>query len=116
MAETPKAVKNYQTKVKNVFITNFDKLNSILKKCMEEFSKKAYAAKLTYQPVTENENFDNIFDQFKSALEWKTSVEDIKEHYQKFIDILEELGGPAEDAAKDLADQLSAVEYPATGT
>lgn len=113
MAETPKAEKTYQSKVKDVFVTNFDKLSSILQKSMEEFSKKAYAAKLTYR---QNENFTNIFDQFKSALEWKTSVEDIKDHYQKFIDILEELGGPAEDAAKDLASQLSAVEYPATGT
>lgn len=115
MAETSD-VKTYRTKVINVFITNFEKLSSILQPRMEEFSKKAFAAKLIYGPAMQNKNFDNIFDQFKCIFDWKNSVEDIKEHYQKFVDILEELGGPAENAVKDLVAHLSAVDYPSTGT
>ena len=70
MAEIP-AVKTYRSKIENVFITKFGKLSSILQPHMEEFSKKAFSAKLIYGPIVQNENFNNIFDQFKSALDWK---------------------------------------------
>ena len=99
-------LENYRKAVNNVFVGHYHKLNLLLGGSMKSFAEKALQAKLISFETMKDANFENIFSEFKAGLEWKSTISEIKRHFQRFIDILVDIGGPPEEAGKDLAAKL----------
>ena len=109
--DVSESVNIYRKKVIEVFVDKYCDLNEMLEVCIVEFSMKAFAAKLITEQAKKKENFSAIFKEFKSGFTWKTTVKDIKEHYQLFIKILESFGSiTIQGAANVLATKLLDVE------
>ena len=104
-------LKKYKKAVKNEFNSCYAKLSSALEGSMQKFAEKARAADLISVSVMKSRNFDNIATDFLAGLDFKDRVLDIQEYCQCFIDILEDLGGPAVDAAKHLSIRWSASKF-----
>ena len=108
--EDDNALKKYKKAIFKELQSHYDNLSSVLEGCMPEFAKKAYAADLISEPVMKSRNFDSIISQFRAKLKLKHNISEIKQHCTRFIDILEEIGGPAVDAAKELSLRWSAAK------
>ena len=108
MAVVPdeKALRSYRRDVVDVFDSHYDKLCSVLKESMESFASKAFAAKLITDEVKNEKKFSSIMSQFKARLECRNSDLEIQEDWKRYIEILEDVGGPAAIAGKDLATKL----------
>ena len=101
-----RALRSYRRDVIDVFDSHYDKLCLVLKETMESFANKAFAAKLISDEVRNEKKFSSIMSQFKARLECRNSDLEIQEDWKCYIEILEDVGGPAAIAAKDLAIKL----------
>ena len=100
-------LKNHRETAIRVFDSHYDKLSLLLSEFMKSFAGKAFQANLISFTAMKNANFESIFSEFRAGLLWKSSVSEIQQQSKLFIDILKDIGGPLEDAAKDLAVKLS---------
>ena len=101
----------------DAFKSRYANISSTLKGSLKTFAEKAYANDLITEPVKGaavqcshdryNKNFADIMDNFVSLLDLGKSVEEVLKHYQRFIEILEELGGPAAIAGRELSTELT---------
>ena len=104
-------LEKYKKAVKKEFDACYAKLSSVVEGSMQKFAEKARAADLISMSVMRSKNFDNIANDFLAGLDFKDRVLDIQQHCQCFIDILEDLGGPAVDAAKHLSIRWSTAKF-----
>ena len=103
-----KTLKTYRKTVIEVYECYFHKLSSLLNGSnMKSFAEKALQAKLINFTAMKDANFENIFSQFRAGLQCKSSISAIQRQSQRFLDILEDIGGQLEEAGKDLAVKLS---------
>ena len=102
------AVKKYRRVVVEQFNSRYDAISSVLEGSMQKFVEKAYAAHLISDAVMKSKDFSKIATDFKAGLQFKHTVLDIQQYCQRFLDILEDLGGPSVDAAKHLEIRWSA--------
>ena len=104
-------VRNYRNAVIRVFKSYYVELSSSLEGCMDSFADKAYASGLiSDQVMKERKNFLSIFNEFKAGFNSKTNVLEVQKHYQCFIEILDDLGGPVAAVGKNLASELSGIK------
>ena len=108
------ASKKYKKAVNKEFNSLYADLSSSLKSSMQTFGEKAFGAGLISVSAMKSKNFDNIATDFLAGLNLKDSVLDIQKYCQCFIDILEDLGGPAVAAAKHLSIRWSAAKFLST--
>ena len=102
------AVKKYRRVVVEEFNSQYAVISSVLEGSMQKFVEKAFAAHLISDSVMISKDFSMIAADFKAGLQCKHTVLDIQQYCQRFLDILEELGGPSVDAAKHLNIKWSA--------
>ena len=104
-------VRNYRKSVIGVFRSHYVELSSSLERCMDSFTDKAYESGLiSDQVMKERKNFSSIFHEFKAGFDSKTNVLEVQKHYQRFIEILDDLGGPVAAVGKNLASELSGIK------
>ena len=104
-------VRNYKKAVIGVFKSHYVELSSSLEGCMDSFTDKAYASGfISDQVMKERKNFLSIYDEFKAGFDSKTNVSEVQKHYQCFIEILDDLGGPVPAVGKNLASELSGIK------
>ena len=108
-AKSDKALRNYTRAVTAVFTSYYAKLSSAVEGTMDSFASKAYSAGLISSPVMKNKNFSSIYEEFKVGLELCKSVSEIRKRWKSLTDILEDLGGPAGVAGRDLKEKLSSL-------
>ena len=101
-----KTLKTYRKTVIGVYERYYLKLSSLLDGSMRSFAGKALEAKLINFTAMKDANFENIFSEFRAGLQWKSSISEIQQLSQCFIDILDDIGGQLEEAGKDLAVNL----------
>ena len=51
--------------------------------------------------------FGSIFEQFKTGFESCGTISEIQKRYERFIDILLDIGGPVEDTGKEIKEKLA---------
>ena len=103
-----KAVKKYRRVVVEEFNSQYAVISSVLEGSMSKFVEKARGAHLISETVMKSKDFSMIATDFLAGLNFKVTVLDIEQYCQRFLDILEDLGGPAVDAAKHLNIRWSA--------
>ena len=108
-AKSDKALRNYTRAVMGVFTSYYAKLSSAVEGTMDSFASKAYSAGLISSPVMKNKNFSNIYEEFKVGLELCKSISEVRKRWKSLTDILEDLGGPAGVAGRDLKEKLSSL-------
>lgn len=104
------AVKKYRRVVVDEFNSQYAAISSVLEGSMQKFVEKALAARLISETAMKSKDFSMIATDFKAGLQFKDTVLDIQHYCQSFIEILEDLGGPAVDAANHLYIRWSAVK------
>lgn len=81
-----------------------------LKKLLDgvgEFSAKMFAAGFTVtKHRTKPGSYDAIINEFQAGFEFQKDEQMLRDRFEKFLSILEELGGPAKDAAYKLRASL----------
>ena len=98
-------IKSYRRDVVSVFTSYFATLSSVIQReTLKFFADKAFAAHLITSQTLE---FTSIFDQFKAGLELCGSILEIRERCKCLTDILVSLGGPLEDAGKEIEAKLN---------
>ena len=70
---------------------------------LRQFAGLLRQAGITDRAITRNPTYHDIIDAFTGTLRVLTTIDDIEEHCQKFIDALRELGGKG---ARRCADML----------
>ena len=105
------AVKKYRRVVVEEFNNQYAVISSVLKGSMQTFVEKAYAARLISETVMKCKEFSMIATEFKAGLQFEHTVLDIQQYCQRFLDILEDLGGPAVSAGKHLDIRWSAGKF-----
>ena len=98
---------SYTRAVINVFTSYYAKLSSAVEGTMDLFASKAYSAGLISSPVMKNKEFSSIYEEFKVGLELCKSISEVRKQWKTLTDILEDLGGPAGVAGRDLKEKLS---------
>ena len=102
-------LRRYKIAIFEIFDTRFSRLNSSLKNTIESFVNKAFEAGLITEQVKDEKNFNSVIVEFKTGLEWCKSVTEIQKQCVSFVEILEDLGGPARMAGKKLCQELQKV-------
>ena len=97
-------INGYRRAVIDVFVSYYDRIRLVLKGSMEDFASKALSAHLI---SSQNMEFANIFEQFKTGFESCRSISDIQQRYKCFIDILLDIGGPVGDTGKEIKEELT---------
>ena len=107
----------YKKAVVYIFTSQYANLSSILQGSIMTFAERAYSAGLISGPVKEatvqcthdqySKCFADIVNEFTGGFQLKRNIEDIMKHCRKLTQILEDLGGPVEDAGKELDTKLS---------
>ena len=98
-------ITSYRRDVIDVFVSYYDRIQSVLEGNMVSFSGKAYAAHLI---SSLNMEFASIFEQLKAGLEsCSSSILEIQQRYKCFIDILLDIGGPVGDTGKKIEEELA---------
>lgn len=100
------SLRDYRKAVVDVFTSYYAKLSSATEGCITQLAEKAFEAKLISNQVMKEKNFTSIYNDFKTGLELRTSVSEIKRHCKCFIEILEDLGGPAAIVSSDVMAKL----------
>ena len=100
------AITSYRRTVNDVFVSQYHRIRSVLKGSMEDFASRAHSKRLTSSP---NMKFASIFKQFRTGFEWCRSISEIQQRYERFIDILLDIGGPVGDAGKEIEEKLSSL-------
>lgn len=103
------ALRIYKNAIVDVFQDAYDNLKSALQDSMASFSGKVFSAGLISSPVMRTEHFEGIVHQFTSGLKMMKNVLEVQKHCQSFIDILEDIRGPARIAGRNLTQKLSAL-------
>ena len=103
------ALKSYRRAVKNIVTSHYSRLCSVLVGSMEEFASKAFAARLISWEVMKDKNFSSIYHDFNAGLEFCVSISEVQKRWKILTHILEDLGGPASIAGRDLNKQLSSL-------
>ena len=98
---------SYRRAVIDIFTSYYAKLSSAVEGTMDSFASKAYSAGLISSTVMKNKNFSSIYEEFKVGLELCKSVSEVRKQWKSLTDILEDLGGPAGVAGRDLNKELS---------
>ena len=98
------ALKNYRRAVSDVFNLHYARLISVLEGSMRSFASKAFEAGLITFLVMQNSDFSSIFQEFKIGLQLCRSISEVQERciWKTLTDILEDLGGPASIAGREL--------------
>ena len=104
-----KALRPYKIATFKIFNSRFAKLNSSLQTTIEPFVNNAFEAGLINEQVKKEKNLNSVIDEFKAGFEWCKSVTEMKDRCRSFVEILEELGGSARMAGKDLHQELQKV-------
>ena len=104
MAANTEDIASYRRAVINVFVSYYDRIRSVLKVKMEDFTSRAYSAHLI---SSQNMEFTSIFEQFKTGFQLCSSILEIQQRYQSFIDILLDIGGPVGDTGKEIEEELA---------
>ena len=99
-------ITSYRRDVTDVFILYYNRIHSVLKGSMEDFTSRAYSAHFI---SSQNMEVANIFEQFKTGFESCRSILEIQQRYKCFIDILLDIGGPVEDTGKEIEEKLSSL-------
>lgn len=107
--EETTALRRYKVAIFKIFDSWFTKLNSVLQNTMEPFVNEAFAVNLITRQVRDEKIFNSVIDEFKAGLELCKSVKEIQKRCVSFVEILEDLGGPARMAGKDLCQELQQV-------
>ena len=97
-------ITSYRRAVIDVFVSYYDRIRTVQKGSMEDFTSKAYAAHFI---SSLNMEFAGIFEQFKTGFESCESISEIQQRYKRFIDILLDLDGPVEVVGKEIEEKLS---------
>ena len=97
-------ITSYRRDVIDVFVSYYDRIQSVLEGNMVSFTGKAYAVQLI---SSLNMQFPSIFEQFKTGFELCESISEIQQRYKCFIDILLDIGGPVGDTGKEIKKTLS---------
>ena len=97
-------ITSYRRTVIDVFVSYYDRIQSVLEGNMVSFTGKAYAAHLI---SSLNMEFASIFKQFKTGFESCSSILEIQQCYKCFIDILLDIGGPVGDTGKKIEEELA---------
>ena len=95
---------SYRRAVVDVFVSDYDRIRSVLEENMVSFASKAFAAHFTSSLNTE---FSSIFKQFKTGFESCRSILEIQQRYKCFIDILLDIGGPVGVVGKEIEAELA---------
>ena len=85
-------------------------LSSALQGSMTKFSEEAFAACLITASVRRDENFADIANSFTTGLKLMNTAEEVQTHCECLIRILEDLGGPAAIASRNLVASLSTLD------
>ena len=104
MAANTKDITSYRRAVIDVFVSYYDRIRSVLKGSMEDFTSKAFSAHFI---SSQNMEFVSIFEQFKTGFESCRSVLEIQQQYKCFIDILLDIGGPVGNTGKEIKEELA---------
>ena len=103
------ALESYRRAVINVFTSHYAGLSSSVEGTMDSFASKAYSVGLISSPVMKNKNFSSIYEEIKVELELCKSISEVRKRWKSLTDILEDLGGPAGVAGRDLKENLSSL-------
>ena len=101
-------LKEYRKALVTAFNSKYHDLSSALEGSMQMFSEKTHAAHMISPSVLKSKDFCSIANAFLAGLNLKDSVQDVQQYCQRFIDILQDVGGPALDVAKHLSIRWSA--------
>ena len=93
--------------LKNTLRPLFSQLSDLLQHdaTIVSFSAKMFSSGLT---VGLSQDVCGILKEFEAGFEIKTSVQELDDHYHKFLGVLEKLGGPLQDLALQLRREGSA--------
>ena len=97
-------VTSYRRDVVGVFISNYDRIRTVLEENMVSFVSKVYSKQLI---SSQNKEFLSIFKQFKTGFESCRSISKIQQQYKCFIGILLDIGGPVGVVGKEIEEKLS---------
>ena len=97
-------ITSYRRAVVDVFVSYYNRIRSVLKGNMEDFTSRAYTAHFISSHTME---FASIFEHFKDGFESCRSISEIQQRYKCFIDILLDIGGPVGDVGKEIEEKLS---------
>ena len=78
---------------------------------MTKFSEESFAASLISSPVMRGEKFADIANSFTTGLKLRNTAEVVQTYCQCLIRILEDLGGPAAIACRNLMSKLSTLDF-----
>ena len=110
MATDKPGVLEYKKAINDVITSRYARLSQTLNNSMETFARYMFEAKLINREVMRSLNYDDIIEQFMSAMEFKHSIPELQEHCQLFIGVLEKLGGAPRMAADEFATAWSHLE------
>ena len=97
-------INSYRRAVVGVFISHSYKIQAEVKAIVMDFAGRAFAARFT---SSQNMEFASIFEQFKTGFESCRSILEIQQRYQRFIDILLDIGGPVGVTGKEIEEELT---------
>lgn len=90
--------------IENVLGHSNDLSNSLPESAISELASQLYTARLINTAVKEAPSMKEFISEFKSGLQSKNKVIDIKEHCQKFLDSFIAVRGSCANAAMALRD------------
>lgn len=94
-------------KLKSILQTNHSSLKGLLKGAMESFADGVYTASLITTETKSSHDYDRIMEEFQSGLDIQFTVQSVHEYYEKFLQVLEDIGGPMEHIVSILREQAS---------
>ena len=110
MATDKPGVLEYRKAINDVITSRYARLSQTLNSSMETFARHMIEVKLIDRGVMRSLNYDDIMEQFMSAMEFKHSIPELQEHCQLFIGVLEKLDGAPRKAADEFATAWSHLE------
>ena len=103
-------LESYKKAIINTFNSQYADLSSALRGCMTKFSEEAFAASLITASVMRGEKFADIANSFTTGLKLRNTAEEVQTHCECLVRILEDLGGPAAIAGRNLVASLSTLD------
>ena len=88
-------VKDLKKKLRSKLRCRYSQLNKALRGSMESFAGEMFSAGLIGEENWSSRNFRDIFNEFLAGLDIKNSVKELRDHYEKLLEVLSDLGGSA---------------------
>ena len=91
--------------MRKILQENYANLCHATSKCLKDVAVEMFSKDLITKSARDSPTFGDIFNEFIAGMETKENRESLMSHWNLFLECLYIQGGPAESAAKHLAEK-----------